>query len=469
MKLYNTKTRSVDNFVPLYQSKVTFYSCGLTVYDYAHIGHARKYINDDFLKRTLTFLGYEVNHVMNITDVGHLESDEDQGQDKLEKGAKKHGKTPEEVAEFFTDYFLKANDAVNILRPNTLVKATDHIQEMIDLITILEEKGATYETNEAVYFDTSTYNKYGSLSGQNLKDKVSMRKDVYVDPKKKNQTDFALWFKCVGQHANHTMRWDSPWGEGFPGWHIECSAMSMKYLGETIDIHSGGIDHIPVHHENEIAQSEVATDKEFVRHWFHSEFLKVNGTKMGKSLGNMYTIDDLREKGIDPLALRFLFLQAHYRQELNFTWESLAGAETALNKLRAAVIQLRKQSNRQQLSKEKLQTVQDMAQRFTDSMQNDLQIPQALAIVWEVVKSNIPSPDKLELIYSFDQVLGLGLAEYEDQDVDEIPVEIKELADKREVARQKKDFAASDALRDEMKEHGYEIIDLDDGYRLKKA
>lgn len=469
MKLYNTKTRSIDEFTPLNPPHVSFYSCGLTVYDYAHIGHALKYVNDDLLKRTLTFLGYDVHHVMNITDVGHMVSDGDDGEDKLEKGARKAGKTPEEVAEFFTTYFLKVNQAVNIIPPRELVKATDHIADMIALIQRLEKKGATYETEEAVYFDTSSFEKYGALSGQKLEDKQNAREDIHVDPQKKSPQDFALWFKRVGHHENHSMHWDSPWGDGFPGWHIECSAMSMKYLGETIDIHSGGIDHIPVHHENEIAQSECATGTEFVRFWFHSEFLKVDGTKMGKSLGNMYTLDDIIEKGFDPLALRYVFLMKHYRQEMNFTWDSLQAAQTALHKLRDSVVQLRSQTQRQQLSEEKLSKTHEYSQRFTSALENDLQIPQALAVAWEVTKSNIPSEDKLDLLLSFDQVFGLGLAEYEHPISEEIPQNVIELAEKREEARKNKDFAASDSLRDKVNAAGYEIEDEPEGYRIKKA
>jgi cysteinyl-tRNA synthetase len=469
MKLFNTKTRSIDEFTPLYPPKVTFYACGPTVYDYAHIGHIRKFTNDDLLKRTLTFLGYQVEHIMNITDVGHLTDDVDDGEDKMEKGASKYKKTPQELAAYFTDSFMKTIAAVNIIPPARYTVATQHIPEMIALVEALLEKGSAYETDEAIYFDTATFPTYGALSGQKLEDKLQQaRTEVHIDSQKRNRADFALWFKIAGHHSQHTMKWDSPWGEGFPGWHIECSAMSMKYLGETIDIHSGGVDHIPIHHENETAQSEAATGKEFVRFWFHTYFLLVDGIKMSKSLNNFYTVDDIMKKGIDPIAMRYLCMQTHYRQTLNFTWESLTAAETALNKLRAAVIQLRAQTQRTALSEEKLDKVQDYAARFKVAISSDLQMPQALAVLWEVIKSNIPSGDKLDLLYSFDEVLGFGLASYEEV-VHDIPRNIQELVSQRDAARAARDFALSDQLRDQLQDLGYAVEDASGGTVVKKS
>lgn len=468
MKLYNTQTRSIDTLEPLNPPKVTFYACGFTSYDYAHIGHARKYTNDDILKRALTQYGSAVHHVMNITDVGHLESDADDGEDKMAKGARKYGKSVEEVAQVFTEDFLKMLDAMNIIRPDDIVKATEHIQDMIALISVLEKKGFTYATDEALYFDTQKFDRYGALSGQKLEDKKQQaRADVHLDSGKKHPADFALWFKRVGKHADHAMHWDSPWGDGFPGWHIECSAMSMKYLGETIDIHSGGIDHIPVHHENEIAQSECATGKQFVRTWFHTYFLMVDGVKMSKSLNNFLTLNDVVEKGFDPLAVRYLLLLTHYRQTMNFTWEALAAAQTALMRLREAVLQLKLQTNRQNLSEEKLAKTTELSQKFDAAVQNDLQMPQALAVVWETIKSNIPSEDKLDLLLEWDRILGLELATYEKKLFD-IPEEVKTLAEKREQARMDKDFSESDRLRDEIAKHGYTLEDTSDGYKLVK-
>lgn len=469
MNLYNTASRSIEEFTPLNPPAVTFYACGPTVYDYAHIGHARKYINDDILKRTLTFLGYQVKHIMNITDVGHLVSDGDEGEDKLEKGAAKYHKTPEELAQLFTEFFIRMNNLVNILPPTTYPKATDHIQEMIELTKQLLQKRYAYETPEAIYFDITTFPTYGSLSGQKLDEKIQQaREEVRVDSAKRHPADFALWFKRVGHHAHHVMHWPSPWGEGFPGWHIECSAMSMKYLGETIDIHSGGIDLIPVHHENEIAQSQAVTDKPFVRYWFHSVFLMVDGVKMSKSLNNFYTVKDVIDKGIDPIALRYLVLQTHYRQTLNFTWDSLKGAEVALNKLRAAVVQLRAQTQRHTLSEEKLEKTEEYMRRFEEAISNDLSMPQALALVWEVIKSNIPSGDKLDLLYSFDQVLGLGLSTYEESPLD-IPEHIQNLAHQRDEARAAKNFELSDQLRAQIESEGFKVLDTSNGTRVNKG
>ena len=326
------KTKKCRSFTPINPEKVTMYACGPTVYDYTHIGHMRKYVGDDILRRTLMFLGYKVQHVMNITDVGHLSDDADTGEDKMEKGAAKTGKTVWEVAQFYTDYFNDTMRAINVLPPTFLAKATDHVPSMIGLIQKLEARGATYETSQAVYFDIHAFPAYGTLSGQKLSDKeVGVRDDVIVDPDKKHPQDFVLWFKRVGKFAHHTMHWASPWGDGFPGWHIECSAMSMEQLGETIDIHTGGIDHIPVHHENEIAQSECATGHTFVNYWVHHDFLRVDGEKMSKSKDNFYTIDDISAWNIDPRALRALFLQTSYRKPLNFTKKSLESIEKALH------------------------------------------------------------------------------------------------------------------------------------------
>ncbi|OGK39833.1 cysteine--tRNA ligase [Candidatus Roizmanbacteria bacterium RIFCSPHIGHO2_12_FULL_44_10] len=466
MKLHNSKTRQIQQFEPLNPPQVTFYACGPTVYDYTHIGHLRTYTLDDILRRALEYNDYKVDCVMNITDVGHLTGDDDSGEDKLEKGARKFGKNVTEVAEFFTNFFLASNDALNIKRPTHLVKATDHIGDMIELIKRLEEKGFAYQTDEAVYFDISQFKNYGKLSGQKLEEKtVGSREEVHLDSGKKQTADFSLWFKKVGRFADHAMSWPSPWGDGFPGWHIECSAMSMKYLGETIDIHSGGIDHIPVHHENEIAQSEAATGKEFVRFWVHNEFLMIDGIKMSKSLGNLFTLDDVKAKGFDPLALRYLYFQTHYRQVMNFTWEALQAAQTALDRLRAAIIQLRAQTQRAQLSEEKLASVQDFSAKFKTAVSNDLQLPQALAVVWEVIKSNIPSEDKLDLLYEFDAVLGFNLRDYQEE---VIPQEIIALAEKRQQARNAADFVAGDKIRTEIDAKGYLIDDDSGSYRLKK-
>ncbi len=466
MKLYNTKSRQIEELNPVNAPAVTFYSCGPTVYDFTHLGHLRTFTNNDLLKRSLTMLGYKVNHVMNITDVGHLTGDTDEGEDKLEKGAKKTGKTVWEVAEFYTEQFISSLEAANIIEPDQLPKATDHIQEMIELIKKLEEKGFTYKTEEAIYFDISKFSSYGQLSGQKIEDKLQgVRDEVHSDVNKKHPADFALWFFTVGRFADHVMHWPSPYGDGFPGWHIECSAMSMKYLGETIDIHAGGIDHIPVHHENEIAQSEAATGKPFVQIWFHSAFLNVEGQKMSKSLGNFYRIEDLEEKGVSAMALRYLYLQTHYHQSMNFTFESAKAATSALNNLKEMILSLKNQPQRTVLSSDKLGQLEEYRQQFLSALQNDLQIPQALAVMWSMLKSNIPSEDKYDLAIEFDEVLGLGISKFE---AEEIPQEIINLATNRLEARKEKDFEKSDELKKQIQGKGYSVEDTSEGFSLKK-
>ncbi|PIQ72103.1 cysteine--tRNA ligase, partial [Candidatus Roizmanbacteria bacterium CG11_big_fil_rev_8_21_14_0_20_35_14] len=452
--LYNTLSRKIEEFKPLNPPNVSLYTCGPTVYDYTHIGHMRTYVNNDILKRTLIFLGYKVKHVMNITDVGHLTGDDDWGEDKLEKGAKKTGKTVWEVAKFYTDFYFQTTDALNILRPDIICKATDHIKKMLQLINQLEKKGFTYKTKEAVYFDTSKFVSYGKLSGQKLEEKLKgARDDVYLDPGKKNPTDFALWFFRVGRFKDHTMHWDSPWSDGFPGWHIECSAMSMKYLGETIDIHTGGVDHIPLHHENEIAQSEGATGKPFVRFWFHNNFLMVNNQKMSKSLNNFYTVDDLKKHEIEPLAIRYLFLQSHYRQILNFTWQSAKAAQEGLNKLRNIIIDLKKNNSLTRQSVNSLTKSTSFRESFIKRLENDLQTSEAIAVMWKMLKSDLSHKQKLELFFNFDQVLGLKLDEVKEK---KIPKEIIKLAEERLQARKIGDFKKSDELRKkiELKDYG---------------
>ncbi len=465
MKLYDTLSRK-EKELPS-KKDLTFYACGPTVYDETHIGHMRKYVMDDILKRSLKFAGYNVNHVMNITDVGHLSGDDDSGEDKLEKGAKKQGKTVWDVANYYTDKFFETTDALNIERP-TVVKATEHIEEMIELIKKLQEKEFTYETKEAIYFDVTKFPDYGKLSGQKLEDKKqAVREEVNIDPEKKHPADFALWFKRVGRFADHTMHWESPWGDGFPGWHIECSAMSMKALQTAkIDVHSGGIDHIPVHHENEIAQSEAATGEQpFVAYWVHHAFLKVNGEKMSKSKENFYTLKDLEKHNIDPLAIRYLFLQTHYRKELNFTWEAAEAAQDSLTRLKKYIISFRNPSNKETNP----ELVHTFSEDFKTALANDLNTSQALSIMWEVMKSNLNANEKLELLYSFDNIFGFGFETLKDTYLEQaFPEEILNLANKRLEARKAKDFQQSDALRRSIEKKGYEIEDIETGYNLRK-
>jgi len=468
MKLYNTASRKIEDFKPLNPPNVTFYACGPTVYDYTHIGHLRTYVNNDVLKRTLNFLGYKVKHVMNITDVGHLTGDSDEGEDKMEKGAGKKGTTVWELAKVYTDYFISSLDEMNIIRPDVFSNATQHIPEFIEMIKVLENKGFTYETDEAIYFDVSKFPNYGKLSGQKLEEKITAaRKEIHVDAGKRNSADFVLWFKATGRFKNHIMRWPSAWGEGFPGWHIECSAMCMKYLGETVDIHAGAIDLIPVHHENEIAQSEAATGKPFVRYWFHNDFLLAGGQKMSKSLGNFYTIDDLKNSKIGPMALRLLFLQTHYRQIMNFTWESLSASGNAYSKLVNHICELKQKNSESNLKKEYGEEAKNYRQKFVDAISDDLQTPKAVAVLWEITKSNLPPDEKLRLILEIDEVLGLNLKNAQFFAV-EIPEEIKKLAEEREAARLAKDFQKSDELRKKIAEKGFSVKDTDEGYKISK-
>ncbi|OGG09218.1 cysteine--tRNA ligase [Candidatus Gottesmanbacteria bacterium RIFCSPHIGHO2_01_FULL_43_15] len=471
MRLYNTLTREIEDLVPLDDKKVGIYACGPTVYDYTHIGHIRKFVLDDVLVRLLRYLNYQVTHVMNITDVGHLVSDADTGEDKLEKGAKREGKTAWEVAKFYEDYFFQTMQAVNVGKPDIVCRATDHIKEQIELVKRLEDKGFTYTISDGVYFDSTKFPTYGKLSGMDPTKQLAGAR-VETVPGKKHATDFALW-KLTPPGTKRDMEWASPWGKGFPGWHIECSAMSMKYLGESFDIHTGGIDHIPIHHTNEIAQSEAATGKPFVKFWVHHNFVLVNGVKMSKSLGNFYTLDDIKNKGFAPLALRYLFLQTHYRQESNFTWEALTNAQTALAQLWGQVAAIKKHAKdsvRSALSSEKLDKVNNLRKRFKDTIRFDLNTPQTLGVLWEIVKTNIPSEDKYDLLMVCDEILQLGLSSISDTygvETD-VPNEIKNLLQKREELRTQKKFGEADSVRQQIEVAGYTVEDVASGTRVKK-
>ena len=459
--LTNSLSRKKEKFIPINPQDVGMYTCGMTVYDYAHIGHGRKYVTDDILKRVLTANGYKVKHVQNVTDVGHLVSDADEGEDKLEKGAAKQGKTVWEVAEFFTKNFYESMDKLNIIRPDIICKATDHIKEQIELVQKLMDKGFAYDTPEAVYFDVAKFSKYGEAFGQKLEDKkVAVRTEVQTGEHKKHPADFALWFKETGRFENHTMHWESPWGDGFPGWHIECSAMSMKYLGEQIDIHTGGEDHVSIHHPNEIAQSEAATGKTpFVKYWLHTAFLMVDGRKMSKSLENFYTVDDVEKKGFEALALRYLYLGANYRDPLNFTWESLKASQNALEKLRNQISALKDQKDRTILSEEKETKIEEYRNEFMGSVNDDLNTSKALAVLWEMLKSNIPSGDKYDLSMSFDEILGLNLSKTPKPENSEIPSKVKELIEEREQLRKEGKYEEADKIRDQIQEQGFNVSD----------
>ena len=455
LQLFNTLTRKKENFEPINPPHVSLYTCGPTVYNYAHIGNLRTYIFEDILKRVLTYNGFDVNHVMNITDVGHLTSDADEGEDKLEKGAKREGKTAWEVAEFYTKAFKDDLAKLNILPPTTYCKATDNIPEQIAIVQKLIDKGYTYETSDGIYFDTTKVADYGKLANlQNQELKAGARVDL---GEKKNPHDFALWkFSPAGEKRQ--MEWDAFGHKGFPGWHIECSAMSMKYLGEQFDIHCGGVDHIPVHHTNEIAQSESATGKiPWVKYWMHGEFLLTNSDKMAKSGENFITLQTLIDKNINPLAYRYFCLGASYRQQLSFSWEAIESSAVALKKLYEFIANINEVGN----------IDAEFENKFKEAISNDLNMPQALAIVWEVVKSSLSDADKKSTLLKFDEVLGLNLAE---QKVEEIKItpEIQTLLNQRQQARNDKDWKKSDELRDEIKKLGFTVEDTSEGQKLSQ-
>lgn len=462
MQLFNTLTRKKEEFVPIDPGKAGMYSCGPTVYNYAHIGNLRTFIFADLLRRALALEGYDVKRVMNLTDVGHLTGDDDIGEDKMELEAKKEGKSIWDIARFYEEAFLKDTDRLNIERPAVIARATEHIPMMIELVEKLQERGFTYETEQAVYFDVTRFPKYTELAGQSLEDKIiAARAEVQEDPEKKNPADFALWFKAVGRFKNHLMQWESPWGMGFPGWHIECSAMSMHYLGETFDIHTGAIDLIPVHHTNEIAQSEAATGKEFVHYWAHGEFLIVgSGEKMAKSSGEFLTLQSLVDRGYDPLDYRYLSLQVHYRSKLTFTWESLDAAKTGFARLKTNVQQAARAGGEEQ------PWVAEYRERFKEAVADDLNMPRALAVVWDLIGEANRRQEMgiLDALYDFDQVLGLNLAKsVELAEGSELEPEFDKLIKEREQARADKNWARADELRKELAAAGIILEDRPDG------
>lgn len=460
MKVYNTLDREKEEFTPLQGNLVRMYSCGPTVYSYAHIGNMRTYVFMDLLRRSLRYCGYKVKGVMNITDVGHLLSDGDEGEDKMQKAARKEGKTPWEIAAFYTEAFFKDIDALNVGRPEIIAKATEHIPEMIAFVQGLMEKGYAYEISDGIYFDIGKFPGYGKLSGQTVDEKEAGAR-IEENSEKRHPADFALWKKA---DKNHIMQWESPWGMGFPGWHIECSAMSKKYLGETFDLHTGGIDAVPVHHENEIAQNEALAGKKTVNYWMHGEFMMVDGGKMSKSLGNVYTISDLEKKGYLPLDFRYFCLNAHYRKKLNFTFEGMDAAHTSYERLRNALY-----AHKMSADPTDPAVINDLAKKFRDAVEDDMNIPFALGVLWEAVK--LPkSKDVYKLALDFDKVLGLSLDKVTAPAPEKIdvPEDVAALAEARFSAKKEKNWTEADRLRAEIAEKGYVIKDTKDGYTIEK-
>lgn len=459
MKLYNTLTRKKEEFAPLDGKTVRMYSCGPTVYNFAHIGNMRTYIFMDILRRTLRYEGYKVKGVMNITDVGHLLSDADEGEDKMEKAAKEQQKSPYEIADFYTKVFFDDLKKLNIGKPELTPKATEHIQEMLDFVYTLCEKGYGYETSDGIYFDISKFPAYGQLSGINLEDQKAGAR-VEVNDEKRSPFDFAIWKKAPKEHI---MQWDSRWGKGYPGWHIECSAMSKKYLGEVFDIHTGGVDHIPIHHENEIAQSYGYSGKNPAKFWMHGEFMLENNGKMSKKLGNTYLVSQLEEMGYSPMCFRYFCLNTHYRKKLNFTFEGMDGAKTAYARLCALVAKHREGEN--DVSEEKLAAYR---KEFEEDVTDDLNVPGAMGVLWTMLKE--PASRKIyALALEMDKVFGLKLDEAKAEEVkEEFPAEITAIANERAAARAAKDWGKSDELRAKLDELGYAVKDTKEGYTLTR-
>jgi cysteinyl-tRNA synthetase len=457
LRLFDTYQRQVRDFEPLKPNRnparVGLYACGLTVYDYAHIGNLRTYIFEDILRRVLEFNGYEVEHVQNITDVGHLTSDADTGEDKMEKGSRRTGLSAWEIAELYTQAFKDDMKQLNILEPTIWCKATDHIKEQIDLVKCIEAAGYTYRTTDGVYFDTSEVEDYGFLGRLDL---AGQRAGARVDvANKRLATDFALW-KFSPPKQQRQMEWESPWGVGFPGWHIECSAMAAKYLGPFFDIHCGGEDHITVHHTNEIAQTQACYGTTLANFWMHGYFLQLDDAKMAKSTGEFLRLQSLIDRGYHPLAYRYFCLGAHYRSKLTFSWEGMDGATAGLGRLRAAYSSWGEAGS----------VDESYLARFRERINKDLNMPRALALTWELARSELPPATKKATATVFDQVLGLGLADWVEPE-ESIPQQIMDLVDQRQLARAEKHWADADAFRDEIAAAGYIVRDTPQGPQVK--
>ena len=460
--LFNSLSKRKEKFLPLRKKLVTMYNCGPTVYERPHIGNLRAYIFADTLRRVLEFNGYKVKQIINITDVGHLTSDADTGEDKIEKSAREKRKSAWEIARYFEKLFKEDYEKLNLKKPFKFPRATEHIKEMIELIKILEKKGYTYKISDGIYFDTSKFKDYGKLG--NLKKRKELMPRIEINPEKRNPTDFALW-KFSPKDQKRQMEWKSPWGIGFPGWHIECSAMAMKYLGKTIDIHTGGIDHLTIHHPNEIAQSEAATGKKFVRYWLHVNFLLVNGQKMAKSLRNIITLEDIERKGFSPLVFKYLILTSHYRSEVNFTWEALESADKAYKNLLENVSgELIDNMNKIQMNKDEFDA-NGTKKEILSIINNDLDTPKLIAKIWEVLRSNKSFIYKKNFALLADKILGLGLEKFVKR---KIPQKIKNKVLLREKLRREKKWDLADRIRDDLLKLGYKIEDTKFGPLVKK-
>ncbi len=470
MKLYNSLTRSRDEFVPRFEGKVSMYTCGPTVYHYAHIGNLRSYIMEDVLEKYLRYMGYDVKRVMNITDVGHLSSDGDTGDDKMVKGAKREHKTVMEIAKFYTDAFFEDCKRLNIKTPDVVEPATSCIDEFIRVISALIEKGYAYESGGNIYFDTSKLEKYYVFNDFNEEDlAVGVREGVEEDKSKRNKTDFVLWF-TKSKFEDQELKWDSPWGVGYPGWHIECSCISMKNLGEYLDIHCGGIDNAFPHHTNEIAQSEAYLGHKWCNFWFHVHHLNTDSGKMSKSKGEFLTVSLLEEKGYDPLVYRFFCLQSHYRKSLVFSYENLDNAAAAYEKLVSKIVTVLDGAGDMDSS-----AFDELKKHFTDALDNDLNTALAITALYDVLKADTSNAVKLALIKDFDTVLSLGLVEAAQKQASKataeetVPEEVQKLAEERKAARKAKNFALADELRDKIAALGYTVTETREGTKITKS
>jgi len=460
LELFNTLSRTKEKFVPVREDEAGIYSCGPTVYNYAHIGNLRAYVFADILRRVLEFNGYRVKQIINITDVGHLTSDEDEGEDKLEKGAQREGKSVSEIAKYYENAFYDDLKKLNIEPATAYPKATENIEEMIKIIKMLQEKGFTYTAGGNVYFDTNKFTDYGKMAKINL-DPDALKSRVETDPNKKNPFDFVLWFTNY-KYESHEMLWDSPWGKGFPGWHIECSAMASKFLGEHFDIHTGGIDHIPVHHTNEIAEAEAAFGHKWVNYWLHNDFLvEKEGQKMTKSEGEFLRLQTIIDKGYSPLDFRYYLLTGHYRSKLQFSWEALDSARNSLRRIKQKIGEMGELQNT-----DYTENMKNFLNEFQTAVNDDLNTAVALSILWKTLDAeDLSDAEKIELMKKYDNVLGFDLLKIEKQN---IPTEITELAEQRLEARKAGNWQESDRIRYEILDKGYEVRDREGGYEIDK-